>query len=136
MRHSGARTFDGRTLEPTGLVATLAIVALAISGCGGEPTRVPKSPPDISGQITMVDPAGERIGTIRVEAVPQDSSGSAKAVVRVGQVTTVIAPGGRSGSFETLAIGQSVRVWFSGQVRETYPVQAAASTVVIDAAAP
>jgi hypothetical protein len=124
-----------------GIILLAAAAAMTIglatgSGCGHSPTRVPTTPPDITGEITAVDPAGERIGTIRVEAAPQDSSGSAKAVVRVSQVTTVFGPGGRTGSFATLEVGQSVRVWFSGAVRESYPLQAAAATVVVDHAAP
>ena len=125
-----------RGIIPLAAAASMAIGLAIALGCGHSPTRVPTSPPDIAGQVTSVDPAGEGIGTIRVEAAPQDSAGSAKAVVRVGPATTVIGPGNRVGTFATLQVGQSVRIWFTGSVRESYPLQAAAATVVVDLAAP
>ena len=133
---TGSRHDRIRGIIPLAAAVGIAIGLSTAPGCGHTPTRVPTTPPDIAGHITAVDPAGERIGTIRVEAAPQDSTGSAKAVVRVGQVTTVIGPGGRVGTFASLEVGQSVRVWFSGPVRESYPLQAAAATVVVDSAAP
>jgi uncharacterized protein DUF3221 len=135
-RPSAAVAPKRRCITTLAAAASMAIGLAIVLGCGHSPTRVPTSPPDITGQVTAVDPAGEGIGTIRVEAAPQDSSGSAKAVVRVGPATTVIGPGSKVGTFETLQVGQSVRIWFTGSVRESYPLQAAAATVVVDVAAP
>lgn len=108
-------------------------VALALS-CRAPAPEVPRDPADIAGRITAVDRAGERIGVIRVEAQPADSAGSAKAVVRVTQATEILTPGAARADFGALRVGQAVRVWFAGPVRESYPVQAAAATIVVDSA--
>jgi hypothetical protein len=94
-------------------------------------TRAPAGPPSIEGRVTAVDRAGERIGSIRVEANPSDSAGSDKAVVRITQGTTIVR-GDSGADFNVLSRGQWVRVWFTGPVRESYPVQADAARVQID----
>jgi len=113
-----------------------AVVALLVGGigCASAPVSAPTTPPDIAGQVTAVDPSGERIGTIRVEASPGERAGSAKAMIRVGTATVVIGPDHRREEFAALAVGQSVRVWFSGPVLESYPVRAGAATIAIDSA--
>ena len=114
----------------------VVVVALLVGaiGCAGAPASAPSTPPDIAGQVTAVDPSGERIGTIRVEASPGERAGSAKAMIRVGTATVVIGPDHRREDFAALAVGQSVRVWFSGPVLESYPVRAGAATIAIDTA--
>jgi len=89
-------------------------------------------PASIIGQITSVNRSGENIGSIRVEARPQDSAGSDKAVARIGQGTPVFGLDGKAADFNALQVGQWVRVWFTGPVAESYPVQATASAVAID----
>ncbi|MGH7718117.1 MAG: hypothetical protein ACREON_04645 [Gemmatimonadaceae bacterium] len=56
------------------------------------------------GRVTAVNRSGERIGTIRVEAEPADSAGSAKAVARVTQGTEVLGADGRRAEFGALAV--------------------------------
>jgi hypothetical protein len=92
---------------------------------------VPDTPASIEGRVTAVTRSGERIGTIRVEERPADASGSAKASVRVTQSTTVVR-GAETVDFNALQVGQWVRVWFTGPVAESYPVQATGSAVAID----
>ena len=111
------------------------ILLLALACTPSAAPRLPESPPSISGRITSVDRAGEKIGSIRVEAQPADSAGSDKAVARIGQGTTVVGVGGTVTDFDELKVGQWVRVWFSGPVAQSYPVQASASAVAIDSVA-
>ena len=106
--------------------------ALAIS-CASQTPRVPSSPPSIEGRITAVDRGGERIGSIRVEANPSETSGSDKAVVYITQTTEIVRGDSARVNFAALATGQWVRVWFTGPVRESYPVQADGALVQIDA---
>jgi hypothetical protein len=112
------------------------VIALLALACSSATTQeLPKMPASISGQITSVNRAGEKIGSIRVEAQPGDSAGSDKAVARIGQGTPVFGPGGAAADFDALKVGQWVRVWFTGPVAQSYPVQATASAVAIDSLA-
>ena len=113
---------------------SLVIVAITLSfaACDETPRTIPSSPASIAGQITALDRDGERIGTARVETQPSDSTGSPKAVVRISQRTIVTTPSLASAGYNDLKVGQRVRVWFIGPIRESYPVQADAGTVVIE----
>lgn len=94
---------------------------------------MPRGPASIAGRVTAVQRSGERIGSIRVEERSADEAGSAKAMVRVTQSTVVLGPTETERTdFNTLRVGQWVRVWFVGPVRESYPVQADAGSIVID----
>ncbi len=108
-----------------------AILVLSFA-CTTTSTELPSEPASIAGRITAVDLATGRTGVVRVEANPQDSAGSDKAVVRVTGSTTVRAPASTNVEPGGLRVGQWVRVWFTGPVRESYPVQADAGTIVID----
>ena len=110
------------------------VIALLAIACSTATTtqELPRTPASIIGQITSVNRAGENIGSIRVEAQPGDSAGSEKAVARIGQGTPVFGPGGAAADFDALKVGQWVRVWFTGPVAQSYPVQATASAVAID----
>ena len=110
----------------------IASACVAIAACGETTRSIPASTASITGQITALDRDGERIGDMRVETQPADSSGSPKAVVRISQRTVVTTPAFAAADYNDLKIGQKVRVWFTGPVRESYPVQAEAGTVVRD----
>lgn len=114
----------------------LAVVAgFLVAACSPtSPPSLPESPASIEGRVTEVTRSGERIGTIRVEERPAEASGSAKASVRIGQRTTIVR-GREPADFNALRVGQWVRVWFTGPVAESYPVQATGSAVAIDSAA-
>jgi hypothetical protein len=104
-------------------------------GCAPNGGTLPNDAPYMSGTITAVGRVAEG-WSVRVEERPQDVSGSAKGVFRVGDRTDVRrATGGRARA-EELREGQRVRVWVSGPVAESYPIQAGARAVVIDAEAP
>lgn len=110
----------------------IAATIVSLAACEETTRSIPASAASIAGQITALDRDGERIGTVRVETQPSDSSGSPKAVVRISQRTVVTTPALVGADYNDLKVGQRVRVWFTGPVRESYPVQADAGTVVID----
>jgi beta-N-acetylhexosaminidase len=119
------------SLSPHVRAALVPLFAIVVA-CAAPVSRAPAGPPSIQGRVTAVDRAGERIGSIRVEANPSESSGSDKAVVRITQGTEIVRADSARADFNALASGQWVRVWFTGPVRESYPIQADAARVEID----
>jgi beta-N-acetylhexosaminidase len=97
--------------------------------------RAPARAPDITGQITRATTwvtDGSRRISILVEAVPNDVSGSAKALVTVDGSTRIFhANANVQAKVEDLLPGATVSVWFDGPVAESYPVQARAGTLLI-----
>jgi hypothetical protein len=68
-----------------------------------------------------------------VEGEIADGTSFDKASVNVTKKAEVLyegADGWSRYSFGELAVGDTVAVWFTGPVAESYPVQAAAGTVV------
>jgi hypothetical protein len=116
-----------------------ALLLLATTACsssrreeampnGGGDTTIPATSPAITGTVTAVD--GDRI---RVEENPADSSGSAKASVRIiAGETRVVRRSGASATGADIIEGSRVSVWFVGPVMESYPVQARGGVVVIE----
>lgn len=119
------------------LIVFVAAVACRDNELSQENQRkeIPLIPATMSGRVTAMSRSGERLGTIRVEANPADSTGSAKAVVRITQTTSVLRVN-RKGDFNDLRIGDWVRVWFVGPVMESYPIQVQGGVVVVDSIAP
>lgn len=114
----------------------LARVALLLTvACAPNAAPLPTEPPFIAGTVTAVGRIAEGL-SVRVEERPTDLSGSAKGVFRVGNETAVRRASGGRAPAEELREGQRVRVWVSGPVAESYPVQAQARLVVIDGEAP
>lgn len=110
------------------------LVVLGGASCNRRALDLPDTPPSIAGTITSVHQAGEQIGSIRVEAVPEEESGSDKAVVSISQGTVLLNASGQRIGFHQLTVGRKVRAWFSGPVRESYPVQADAATIILEPA--
>jgi Protein of unknown function (DUF3221) len=108
------------------------LLTVVITACAPSAPHAPSGPPSIEGRVTAVNRAGEQNGSIRVEANPSDISGSDKAVVTVTQRTDILRADSTPAGFSALSTGQWVRVWFTGPVRESYPVQADAARVQID----
>jgi hypothetical protein len=87
----------------------------------------PRTAPSIIGQVTAI-----ALPVITVEEKPTEPHGSAKAFVRTTNDTQVLRRGeGGLGTAE-LQVGQQVKVWFTGPVMESYPLQATASVIVIE----
>ena len=110
----------------------MGALALGAACAPARPPQLPDTPPSIAGRVTAVTPvAGGSWGSIRVEERPADASGSAKASVRLEERATILRRG-EPVDFSALQVGQWVRVWFTGPVAESYPVQAMGRAVAID----
>lgn len=115
------------------LALLLSLVVAAACTPAGPPARAP----DITGTITRVtDTTGGVL--LLVEAVPTDTSGSAKASVRVDGSTRIFGGGTsdaqQNASSGDLVAGMEVSVWFDGPAAMSYPVQAKAATIFVTAA--
>ena len=107
--------------------ATLAAaLLLALAACS-RPSAPPAEPPYIRGAITAID-----AGQIRVEADPGAPAGSDKAMLRITRETDIFWRSGERADQGDLRLGTVVSAWVTGPVRESYPVQADAATLVIE----
>jgi hypothetical protein len=104
------------------LLLVLSVVVAAACAPSGPPTREA----DILGTITHVS---DDHGTVLVEERPQETSGSAKASVRITPDTRIWLAGGGRGTPTDLVLGANIRVWFDGPVAESYPAQAKAGDI-------
>lgn len=119
--------------------ALLVALMFAPLGCDASPrpahagadSLVPAGKPQIRGTITLMLPE-----QIRIEAKPEQRSGSPKAVVRVGPAVPVAYRDGRRAAVAQLRLGQQVSVWYAGPAELSYPERATASVIVIDADGP
>lgn len=126
-------------------IATLVAVA-SCAGSDHDPSEMnestasnrgetpPDSLPDIRGIITHANLQGE-VHSIRVEAEPDTEAGSPKASVRIDDNTRVMIrtpQGDVPAGAEELRVGRRVSVWFTGPATLSYPMQATASTIVIE----
>ena len=120
------------------ILAVTAVLAMASCGAADAPTApgapaaqqgIPAQPPSIRGAVTVVR-EGRRV---RVEENPAEET-SAKAEVRITDETKVLDRDGRPMAEAPLSVGMRVRVWFSGPVAESFPIQATAAVLVIDSA--
>lgn len=71
---------------------------------------------DITGVVTKVQG-----NEVRVEATPNEFRG-AKAVVKITAATTIVGA-------SSIREGQTVSVWYTGEVAQSYPVQAEAAEI-------
>lgn len=109
---------------------------LALAGCAPMPrdgdgtvaSGIPVEAPSIRGRITAMSSPR----SLLIEADPSQTSGSDKAAVQLAAGARVMHRDGRTAAARDLAVGQTVSAWFSGPVRESYPVQADAGVVVIE----
>lgn len=141
-------------LVPTLAAVALLTLALSAVGCAPQepaptatptpaPTEqpaaaLPTETPGITGSITYVAAgAGATLGTISVEGGEQPQGAvSDKAVVSVTKETTIVDVSGNTATPADLVVGAEVKVWFTGPVAESYPVQGVASAVQITGEAP
>jgi hypothetical protein len=125
-----------------------SIVALAAFACN-DPARpadapatsglvvIPKTPPSIRGVITSAAPDGGSTldgvrGSVRVESGHPEPGSYDKAVVAWDSATRIARRDGTPAAADELARGVTVSVWFTGPVRESYPVQAVAGLIVVE----
>lgn len=120
-----------RTKRARAALALAGVAMLAIA-CS---TGTPAEPAGITGKVTAVtrptDPSVARL-TILVEGGDQPAGAvSDKASCAVTDNTTIRRENGDAATADDLKLGTSVRVWFTGPVAESYPVQGEASYVEI-----
>ena len=82
--------------------------------------------PDIRGTVTHVE-----ANQIRVEATPSEFRGP-KAVVTLTPGTAARTLSGRAVAASSIREGQVIRVWFTGAVANSYPLQAEAAEIVVE----
>lgn len=118
------------------LVSALLFSAMISFGCSPAVTdpsisdataAIPRTTPSIIGLITAI-----ALPTIVVEEKPTEPHGSAKASVRITDGTQVLRRGEGVVGATKLQVGQQVKVWFTGPVMESYPLQATAGVIVIE----
>ena len=94
----------------------------------------PDSLPDIRGVITHANLQSD-LRSVRIEADPGEEAGSPKASVRIEERTRILIrtpQGFDAARADTLHVGMLVSAWFSGPATLSYPMQATASTIVIE----
>ncbi len=117
-------------------VSALFFSVLMVAACSPAATdppaldvtaALPRTTPSIVGQVTAV-----ALPMVAVEENPAEQHGSAKASVRMTNGTQVLRQGEGVVSATELRVGQRVKVWFTGPVMESYPLQATAGVIVIE----
>lgn len=134
---------DEEEMKRLSLAALAAAITLAACGGGpGEPQQprvlnatVPAEAASIIGEVTQVEGSGDGMRVL-VEQVPTRSAGYPIAWVFVHPRTRILVRTGGGaatvGSRADLVDGARVQAWFTGAVRESYPVQADAGTLLVE----
>lgn len=121
------------------IAAMLSILVVVLTGCGLSPAAN-RGGVDIRGTIVEKGAAGTQgqtdnvIGFLQIEGKLEADTQYDQAMVTVTNATRIVEQvdgAQRSVTFDTLQVGQTVEVQFTGPVMESYPVQATASEVVI-----
>ncbi len=130
-----------KLIKLLGMIMMGILMVAVVAGCDStddtateEPTPL-QTEPDFTGDIIEVHSIGENnvLGTILVEGTDVIKS-SDKYVVTIEMETLVLEQDGKiinHISFAGLEVGQQVRIWFSGPVRESYPAQVDAAQIMI-----
>jgi len=111
-----------------GTVLLLAATLIA-SACSNTQAQ-----PDLIGKINSVQQVlqGDKPGLILVNTLGDKTAD--KYVLTVTTDTLIQRQAGEAlgpASFSDLRVGQDIKVWLTGPVRESYPAQADAKTIVI-----
>ena len=124
-----------RAARTTALVAGALLLAIALPALGGCSPTLPSDPPGIVGTVTTLVAGDGRPASISVEDTLQPAGAvSDKAAVTIPPSTMFFDAGGRAASLAAISgikRGTRVRVWFSGAIAESYPVQGSAKAVQI-----
>jgi beta-N-acetylhexosaminidase len=122
-------------------VLALCLAAPACTGGPGDPEQpgalsvsVPDEAASIIGEVKQVEGSGG-VRRFLVEQIATRSAGYPIARVFVSPQTRILVrSGGRTsrGTMADLAVGARVQAWFTGPVRESYPVQADAGTILVE----
>ena len=115
-----------KKLGPIALLLLIACNGTTGGAADSQSAESNEKPADIAGTVTHIE--GDHL---RVEATPEEFRGD-KAVIAVTDDTTIRDAAGRTLSLADLRKGQRVRVWFTGAVAKSYPLQATADRIVVD----
>ena len=114
------------------LLAMSAVFApVALGGCAS--LAPPDGEPSIRGSVTSITPRSDGLGIILVEeASPQglDYDKASLAITKDTDLLKRVGNGYVEITIEDIRTGMAVEVWITGPVRESYPIQADADTVV------
>lgn len=125
------------------MMAAAALVLGFVAACSapGDPDGggslslgIPRDGADIIGEVTQVEASGD-VERLLVEQVPTRSAGYPIAWVFVTPGTRILVRSGGEttrGTAADLAVGTRLHAWFTGPVRESYPVQADAGTILVE----
>jgi hypothetical protein len=116
------------------LVGLFVVVAAVFQGCASAAKPL-ETEADFYGFITEIHPNGEGdiVGRISVESHADKIV--SKYIVTITDETLIFRQDGdnlRQADFKAFENKQWVRIWFTGPVLESYPVQATAGQVVIE----
>jgi hypothetical protein len=105
-------------------MATALAIWMAASACTGMPPE-PNDGPGITGSIQQIEAA---------HAPPRVLVAGDVWVEVTGDTELWERSGGRLQRIEyaALQVGDSVHVWYSGPIRESYPAQAVAATIIVE----
>lgn len=107
----------------------MLLLVVLVSCSGGPPSDVPGT----TGAITAVDTSqtgAEPAIVLLVEGGPQpEGAVSDRASVTVTEDTRIFSADGSDATVDDLVEGAAVKVWFSGPVAESYPVQGTAGDI-------
>ncbi len=110
------------------LAAGMVLLLAVVVGCAG--AKPLETPADFTGQITEVYPGDPG----RFLAEFDNGEWVDKYVVTITEATNIFRQDGESyteAAFDSLEAGQTVAIWFSGPVKESYPMQVDAGQIVI-----
>jgi hypothetical protein len=117
------------------LFALLALSAMlapaALGGCAS--LTPPNGEPSIRGSVTSITPRPDGLGIILVEETSPQGLEFDKASLAITKDTKLLKRAGDDYvefTFNDIRAGVVVEVWITGPVRESYPIQADADTVV------
>lgn len=114
------------------LLAMAAVLASTAQG-GCASLTPPDGEPSIRGSVTSITPRPDGLGTILVEETSPQGLNYDKATLTITKDTKLLKRVGDDyveSTFDGMSTGMVVEVWIAGPVRESYPIQADADTVV------
>lgn len=123
-----------RPAEFTGTVTSVTVTEAVTGDCVDPATLDPEGSVSSDDPPVCTDPATAPIGTILVEELPGQAGGQKISLaVPAGIPFRRVLPDGTTApaAFADLAEGATVEAWVDGPVAESFPLQGAASALLI-----
>ena len=122
---------SARSVSLVAITAAIAIMTAVLGGCSE--LAPPSGEPSIRGPVTSITPGSNGLGIILVEETAPQGLDYDKGALTITKDTVLLKRVGDDYAelaFDDLSTGTPVEVWITGAVAESYPIQAAADTVV------